>query len=120
MSLIAELKRRNVIRVAALYLVAGWLVLQVGDVVFPALGVPDWGLRFVLGLLVLGFPIAVIFSWVYEMTPEGLKVALFDEDPPTSEGAGGPNYSNYLHDIYGRVPYVRYEQDLWRHPFACR
>jgi TolB-like protein/cytochrome c-type biogenesis protein CcmH/NrfG len=45
----------------------------VGDVVFPALGVPDWGLRFVLGLLVLGFPIAVIFSWVYEMTPEGLK-----------------------------------------------
>jgi iron complex outermembrane receptor protein len=37
---------------------------------------------------------------------------LFDEDPPTSEAAGGPNYSNYLHDVYGRVPYVRCEQDL--------
>lgn len=46
---------------------------QVGNVVFPALGVPEWGLRFVLGLLVPGFPIAVIFSWVYELTPEGLK-----------------------------------------------
>jgi TolB-like protein/Flp pilus assembly protein TadD len=73
MSLIAELKRRNVFRVAVLYLVAGWLVLQVGDVVFPALGVPEWGLGLVLGLLILGFPIALIFSWIFELTPEGIK-----------------------------------------------
>ena len=73
MGLIGELKRRNVIRVAVLYLVAGWLVIQVADVVFPALGVPDFGLRFIIGFLIVCFPLALIFSWVYEMTPEGLK-----------------------------------------------
>ncbi|MGI9263785.1 MAG: hypothetical protein ACR2QU_02575 [Gammaproteobacteria bacterium] len=73
MGLIGELKRRNVIRVAVLYLVAGWLVIQIADVIFPALGVPDFGLRFIIGFLIVCFPLALIFSWVYEMTPEGLK-----------------------------------------------
>ena len=73
MGLLTELKRRNVIRVGALYLVAGWLVIQISDVVFPALGVPDFGLRFIIGFLIVCFPLALIFSWVYEMTPEGIK-----------------------------------------------
>jgi adenylate cyclase len=68
-----ELKRRNVIRVGALYALAGWLLLQVADILFALLDVPAWGLRLVLGLFLLGFPLVVIFSWVYEMTPEGLK-----------------------------------------------
>ena len=68
-----ELKRRNVIRVGALYALAGWLLLQVADILFALLDVPTWGLRLVLGLLLLGFPLVLIFSWVYEMTPEGLK-----------------------------------------------
>jgi TolB-like protein/Tfp pilus assembly protein PilF len=68
-----ELKRRNVIRVGALYALAGWLLLQVADILFALLDVPAWGLRLVLGLLLLGFPLVLIFSWVYEMTPEGLK-----------------------------------------------
>src|SRR5210317_1495819 len=71
--LIEELRRRNVARVGALYLVAGWLLLQIADVLFGLLDVPGWGLRLVLGILILGFPLALIFSWVYEMTPEGLK-----------------------------------------------
>ncbi|TDJ31385.1 MAG: tetratricopeptide repeat protein [Gammaproteobacteria bacterium] len=71
--LFTELKRRNVFRVVLLYVIASWLILQVGDILMPALGVPDWGIKLVLGLLVLGFPLAVIFSWVFEMTPEGLK-----------------------------------------------
>jgi TolB-like protein/Tfp pilus assembly protein PilF len=71
--LIAELKRRNVFRVGALYLVAGWLVLQVADVLAGVLGLPDWTLRFVAFLLLLGFPLALVFSWVYELTPEGIK-----------------------------------------------
>ena len=53
-SLLTELRRRNVFRVAAVYAVAGWLLLQVADVLFAVLGVPDWGLRLVLGLLLLG------------------------------------------------------------------
>jgi len=73
MSLFEELKRRNVVKVAVLYIVASWLILQVADVLFPNLGAPDWAFGFVLGLLILFFVPALVFSWVYEMTPEGLK-----------------------------------------------
>ena len=73
MSFFAELKRRNVIRMAVLYIVAGWVVLQIADVLFDPLGLPAWTFRMVLGLLLLGFPLALIFAWVFEMTPEGLK-----------------------------------------------
>jgi serine/threonine-protein kinase len=73
MSFFEELKRRNVVRMAVLYGIAGWLILQIADVLFEQLGVPAWAFRLVLGLLVLGFPLALIFSWVFELTPEGLK-----------------------------------------------
>lgn len=73
MSLFQELKRRNVIRMALLYVVVGWVVLQIADVLFDPLGLPDWTFRLVLGLLLLGFPFALIFAWVFELTPEGLK-----------------------------------------------
>lgn len=69
----AELRRRNVFRVALLYLVASWLVLQVADLAFDLLGIPQWGLRLVFAILALGLPFALAFSWVYEITPEGLK-----------------------------------------------
>jgi TolB-like protein/Tfp pilus assembly protein PilF len=72
-SVIAELKRRNVVRVAVLYGLAAWLILQVADVLVPALGLPDWVMRFVALMLLLGLPLVLIFSWVYELTPEGLK-----------------------------------------------
>jgi len=73
MSLLTELRRRNVFRVAALYAVAGWLLLQVADVLFGLLEVPGWGLRLVLGILMLGFPVALVLSWIYELTPEGVR-----------------------------------------------
>jgi TolB-like protein/tetratricopeptide (TPR) repeat protein len=73
MNLFDELKRRNVLRVAAAYLVLSWLLLQVGDVLFEALDVPDWGLKLLIGLLAIGLAPVVIFSWVYELTPEGLR-----------------------------------------------
>jgi TolB-like protein/tetratricopeptide (TPR) repeat protein len=69
----AELGRRNVVRMGALYAVGGWLTLQVADVLFGALNLPEWSLRLVLGMLILGFPVVLVFAWVYEMTPEGLK-----------------------------------------------
>jgi len=69
----AELKRRNVIRVGAFYAVGSWLVLQVADVLFGLIGVPDWSLRFVGGILLLGFPFALILAWAFELTPEGIK-----------------------------------------------
>jgi TolB-like protein len=73
MSLFEELKRRNVIRVAILYLVSSWVLLQLTDVLSSLLNVPDFTGSFVILLLVLGFFPALIFAWVYEMTPEGLK-----------------------------------------------
>ena len=72
-----ELKRRNVIRFAGLYLVGSWLLVQVASTVLPMFGAPEWLPRSVVILLALGFLPALIFSWVFEMTPEGL---IRDED----------------------------------------
>lgn len=69
----SELNRRNVVRVAALYIVASWVILQAADVLFDVLDLPPEWTRAVLAVLVLGFPLALIFAWAYEITPEGLK-----------------------------------------------
>jgi len=68
-----ELKRRNVIRVAVAYLVATWLVLQVADLVLDNIGAPAWVIQAIMLLFALGLPLALIFAWAYEITPEGLK-----------------------------------------------
>ena len=71
--LFAELNRRNVIRFAGLYLIGAWLLTQVASTVLPMFGAPDWLPRSVVILLALGFVPALIFSWVFELTPQGLK-----------------------------------------------
>jgi len=73
MSLFTELKRRNVIRMAGLYLVGAWLIVQIAGTVLPMFGAPAWLPRSIVVLLALGFAPALVFSWVYELTPEGLK-----------------------------------------------
>jgi len=73
MSLYHELKRRNVFRVGIAYLALSWLLTEVSGTLFPAFGIPDWGVRFVVIVFALGFVPAVIISWVYELTPEGIK-----------------------------------------------
>jgi len=73
MSFFSELKRRNVFRVAIAYLAAAWLLTEIADTLFPAFGIPDWAFRFVVLALGLGFVLALVFSWAYELTPEGLK-----------------------------------------------
>lgn len=74
MSLFAELKRRNVFRVAVAAAVVAWLVTEVASVVLPTFGAPDWVLKALITLLLIAFPIALIFAWVYEITPEGVKL----------------------------------------------
>ena len=71
--LFAEMKRRNVFRVAFVYVIAGWLTMQVADVMFPALQLPEWLTSAVAAFLIIGFPFALIFAWAFEMTPEGIK-----------------------------------------------
>jgi TolB-like protein len=72
-ALFAELKRRNVIRVAVFYGAAAWLVMQVADVVLEIIGAPEGSLRVIAALLLIGLPFAVILAWAFEITPEGIK-----------------------------------------------
>jgi TolB-like protein/Flp pilus assembly protein TadD len=68
-----ELKRRKVVRVAVTYALVAWLVIQIADAVFPNLLIPDWALRLVIVSVLLGFPIALILAWAFELTPDGIK-----------------------------------------------
>ncbi|GAB5410297.1 MAG: hypothetical protein BalsKO_26620 [Balneolaceae bacterium] len=72
-SFIEELKRRNVTKVATAYAIAGWVIIQVSDIVFPRLGLPDWTITFIIALVGIGFPIALIVSWAFELTPDGMQ-----------------------------------------------
>ena len=73
MSFFAEIKRRNVIRMAGLYLVVAWLIVQVTSTVLPMFSVPEWLPRTIVALLAIGLLPTLVFAWVYELTPEGLK-----------------------------------------------
>src|ERR1700738_1787659 len=68
-----ELKRRNVYKVAVAYAIVGWLLVQVATQVFPFLEIPNWVVRLVIALVVIGFPIALVIAWAFEATPEGIK-----------------------------------------------
>jgi TolB-like protein len=70
----AELKRRNVYKVAVAYVVVAWLIIQVATQVFPFFEIPNWAIRLVVLLLILGFPVALILAWAFEITPEGIKL----------------------------------------------
>jgi TolB-like protein/Flp pilus assembly protein TadD len=71
--LFAELRRRNVFRVGAAYVVIGWLLLQVADVLLDNFGAPDWAFKSFAALLILGLPLALFFAWAFELTPDGVK-----------------------------------------------
>ena len=75
MNLLAELQRRNVIRMAGLYLVGAWLIAQVAQTILPAFEVPNWVMRGIVIVLALGFLPAMVFAWVFELTPTGSGAA---------------------------------------------
>jgi len=79
----AELKRRHVWRVAVAYAIAGWLVVQIATQVFPFFDIPNWAVRLVVIAIAIGFPLALAFAWVYELTPEGIRRT----EPAESPGA---------------------------------
>src|ERR1041385_9352707 len=72
-SVFAELKRRNVYKVAVAYAIVGWLSIQIATQVFPFLEIPNWVVRLVILAVAIGFPIALVIAWAFELTPEGLK-----------------------------------------------
>src|SRR4051794_38311525 len=73
LSFFAELKRRNVYKVAVAYAVVGWVVAQIATQIFPFLEIPNWIVRLVIVLIAIGFPIALVIAWAFEATPEGIK-----------------------------------------------
>jgi TolB-like protein/Tfp pilus assembly protein PilF len=74
MNFFAELKRRNVYKVAVAYAVVAWLLIQAASIFFPAFDAPPWAIKVFLVILILGFPIALVLSWAFEITPEGIKL----------------------------------------------
>ncbi|HEY2396555.1 MAG TPA: hypothetical protein VGH81_11335, partial [Rudaea sp.] len=74
MSLFDELKRRKVFRVGVAYLVVGWLLIQVSSTVAPQLSLPEWAPRLITFVILLGFPIALVLAWIFDVTPDGIKV----------------------------------------------
>ena len=68
-----ELRRRKVVRVAITYAIAGWVIMQVAGLTFEGFGIPIWAFRLVMLCVILGFPLAVIIAWAFELTPDGIK-----------------------------------------------
>src|SRR5215472_7068705 len=69
----SELKRRNVYKVAVAYAVVSWLLIQAASILFPTFEAPPWAMKVFVAVIALGFPVALVFSWAFEITPEGLK-----------------------------------------------
>lgn len=67
-----EIKRRKVVRVLTMYTATGFIIIQAGDIMLPRLGLPDWTVTLIIVLLIIGFPITAIISWIFDITPEGL------------------------------------------------
>src|SRR3954467_6751459 len=83
---VGELRRRNIYRVAAAYAVVAWLIIQIATATFPVLEIPSWCVRLVVVLLVLGFPVAMVLAWAFEVTPEGIKRTEEVAEAPRSRG----------------------------------
>lgn len=96
-TLFSELRRRHVFKVAAAYGVVAWLLIQVAATTFPAFGTPAWVLRVVIALAVLGFPVALVLAWAFELTPDGVRRA-----EPLASG-GEPSGTRRQRSLDGRV-----------------
>jgi hypothetical protein len=87
-SFFAELRRRNVYKVAIAYGVVAWLLMQVASQIFPFFEIPNWAVRLVVLLLIIGFPVALILAWAFELTPEGIKRTESADELPQKSGRG--------------------------------
>ena len=83
----AELKRRNVYKVAIAYGVVAWVFVQVATQVFPFFEIPNWGIRLVVLIIAIGFPISLFIAWAFELTPEGIK-STEDADATAKQSRG--------------------------------
>src|SRR5881398_792654 len=89
----AELKRRNVYKVAVAYAVVAWLLIQIATQVFPFFEIPNWTVRLIVLAIVIGFPVALVIAWAFELTPEGLKRT---EDVDLTAAAQRPRHRAWI------------------------
>src|SRR5437899_3754766 len=82
----AELKRRNVYKIAVAYAIVGWLLVQIATQVFPFLEIPNWVVRLVIVLVAAGFPIALVIAWAFEITPQGIELTEVADAMPSAAG----------------------------------
>jgi hypothetical protein len=85
---LTELKRRKVYRAALVYAGVGWVLLEVADVAFPRLGLPDWTVNLILAFVLLGFPLAIVFAWIFDFSAQGVV-----RTPPLSQEAHHHHFS---------------------------
>src|SRR3984893_6516762 len=85
-SFFAELKRRNVYKVAVAYAVVGWVIAQIATQIFPFLEIPNWVVRLVIVLIAIGFPIALVLAWAFEVTPQGIERTEVADTMPATAG----------------------------------
>jgi len=104
--LVEQLRKRKVFKVAAGYAVVGWLSMQVADVMFPALGLPTWTVTLAAALLIVGFPVALALAWLFQVTPEGIRVdtgtlqaPAIDPPPPREATAADPPRTDATRDV---------------------
>src|SRR5207248_2078400 len=82
----AELRRRNVYKVAVAYAVVGWVIAQIATQIFPFLEIPNWIVRLVIILIAIGFPIALVIAWAFEITPQGIERTEVADTMPVAPG----------------------------------
>lgn len=118
MSFFSELKRRNVVRVAFVYLASSWLLIQVGDVLFPVLQVPDWTMRLLVGLLTLGLPVALILAWAFNITAQGIQRE--NESPAQPSAPAGSRRMDFviMGILAAAVAFMLVDNYLWDHGSA--
>jgi hypothetical protein len=93
-SLIEELRRRHVFKVAVAYAIVGWLLIEVAATMLPIFETPNWIVQVFAFFVILGFPLALVFSWAYDLTPEGLERTGSVADSAGASAPGGSNDSS--------------------------
>ena len=101
----AELKQRNVYRVGISYALVAWLLMQVASQIFPFFEIPNWTVRLVVLLLIIGFPVALVLAWAFELTPEGIKRAV-DVNPGKSIVTKSRNLTAIVKGMRKRLPFA--------------
>jgi len=107
-----ELKRRKVIRVAIVYAVVAWLIVEIASVMFPGLLLPDWSVRLVIALALIGFPVALVLAWAVELTPEGpVRDKGVEPKPAELPAAVEPPQKKESFDSIAVLPFLNLSND---------